>query len=37
MDFKNDHSGPVEEEPFPQLSIAPDQEVCAGPLLESMG
>ncbi|KAK3506792.1 hypothetical protein QTP70_028286 [Hemibagrus guttatus] len=34
MDYQRTETGPAEDEPFPQLNIAPDLDGCAGPLLE---
>ncbi|KAK3528905.1 hypothetical protein QTP70_012070 [Hemibagrus guttatus] len=34
MDYQHTETGPAEDEPFPWLNIAPDQDGCAGPLLE---
>ncbi|KAK3544078.1 hypothetical protein QTP86_001147 [Hemibagrus guttatus] len=34
MDCQHTETGPAEDESFPQLSIAPDLDGCAGPLLE---
>ncbi|KAK3532530.1 hypothetical protein QTP86_023744, partial [Hemibagrus guttatus] len=33
-DCQRTETGPAEDEPFPQLNIAPDLDECAGPLLE---
>ncbi|KAK3573134.1 hypothetical protein QTP86_014124 [Hemibagrus guttatus] len=34
MDCQCTETGPAEDEPFPQLNIAPDLDWCAGPLLD---
>ncbi|KAK3506004.1 hypothetical protein QTP70_018512, partial [Hemibagrus guttatus] len=34
MGYQHTETGPVEDEPFPRLNIAPDLDGCAGPLLE---
>ncbi|XP_053533103.1 transposon TX1 uncharacterized 149 kDa protein isoform X1 [Ictalurus punctatus] len=34
MNNETSKTGPIEEEPFPQLGIAPDLDGCGGPLLE---
>ncbi|KAK3538614.1 hypothetical protein QTP86_008681 [Hemibagrus guttatus] len=34
MDYQHTETGPAEDEPFPQLNMAPDLDGCAGPLLE---